>query len=314
MTLNILKASDPVSIETLILLLYGDPGAGKSSLAQTAADPLTLDFDRGVHRSHFRRDSVPVTSWDDIESMTPKDLEPYSTIAVDTVGRALDEIALSIIARDPKMATGAGALTLQGYGALKAEFAAWMRRLRSYGKDVILIAHGTEKESGDTLILRPEITGSSYGEVFKQADGVGYLRMEGRKRVLEWDPQERSVGKNPAGLEKAEVPNLAQAPDYMANLIAQIKAAIGQISEEGKAIAATVTEWQGKIAETDKAPALTKLVKGANSDLAGSAQKQVKALIAERSRELGLTWDSKTGAFAADPKKEESGADAPAKS
>lgn len=297
--LNILKSTDPISIETLIILLYGDPGAGKTSLAQTAAEPLTLDFDRGAHRSAFRRDSVPVDSWADVEAMAAKDLEPYSTIVVDTVGRCLDLMSLSIIERDPKLGMATGGLTLQGYGALKAGFAGWMRKLRSFGKDVVLIAHGDEKSSGDTIILRPEITGSSYGEVFKQADGVGYLRMEGRKRILEWDPQERSVGKNPAGLDRVEVPHLAQAQDFLAEIIATIKASINRLSEEGQKIVGVVAEWTEEIRAAENADDLTRLVEVANQDLSGSSKKQVKALIADRAQKMSLQWDKSKKAFLA---------------
>ena len=296
--LQIHRASEPIAIETLILLLYGDPGAGKTSLAFTAEAPLLLDFDRGAHRSAFRKDTVPVDSWSSVEGMTAKDLEPYSTIEVDTVGRCLDLMALSIIDRDPKLGMATGGLTLQGYGALKAGFAAWMRKLRSFGKDVILIAHGDEKTSGDVLILRPEITGSSYGEVFKQADGVGYLRMVGRKRILEWDPQERSVGKNPAGLAADEVPDLATQPDYMAGLIAAIKASIGRISEEGQAVAQTVMSWREKVLAAATPKALTKLVTAINAELEGAVMQQVKALVAERARELDLEWIAEEKEFA----------------
>lgn len=299
MPLNILKATDRVSIETLIILLYGDPGAGKTSLGQTAANPLTLDFDRGVHRSAFRRDSVPVDSWKDIEGMTAQDLEPYSTIVVDTVGRCLDLMSLSIIERDAKLGMATGGLTLQGYGALKAGFAAWMRKLRSYSKDVVLIAHGDEKSSGDTIILRPEIIGASYGTVFKDADGVGYVRMEGRKRIIEWDPQERSVGKNPGGFERSEVPHLAQAPNYLAGLIGEIKTTINRLSEEGQKTVEIVADWQARIGQAAKPKDLTDLVVAANAELSGSAQKQVKALIAKRSGELELQWDGKASKFLA---------------
>jgi hypothetical protein len=61
MTVRIIRSTDPVKIETVVVLVYGDPGAGKTSLAFTAADPLMLDFDRGAHRSGFRGDSVPPT-------------------------------------------------------------------------------------------------------------------------------------------------------------------------------------------------------------------------------------------------------------
>lgn len=306
--LKILKSTDPIEITTLILTLYGDPGAGKTSLGFSAADPLLLDFDKGAHRSHFRRDSVPVEKWPDVAKMDADDLAPYQTIVVDTVGRALDAMAVDIMAGNPKMKGPGGGLTLQGFGALKSRFADWMRDLRSYGKDVILIAHGVEKGKGDDVILRPDITGSSYGEVFKVSDAVAYLWMEGRKRTLEFDPQERFVGKNPADLDAVEIPDLGEQPRYMAELVGTIKAAIGQLSEEAQAIYITVQEHRETIEEAKTCKALTELVGVANDVENPAAQKQVKQLIAKQAGALSFEWDKKASKFVT-AKKEETGAE-----
>lgn len=296
MGLSILKSTDPVSVDTLITVIYGDPGAGKTSLGFTARDPLLLDFDRGAHRSHFRGDSVPIDEWDHVASMGAADLKPYRTIVVDTVGRCLDAMSIAIIRDDPKMKTRTGQLTRQGYGSLKVQFAGWMRELRSYGKDVVLIAHGVEKNKGDDLIMRPDITGSSYGEVFKCADAVGYLFLEGKRRTLAWDPQDRYVGKNPANLDPVEVPNLHAAPHYLGELIDKIKAEIGQISRQAEEIRAEVDSWRAKIDEAKSAKALTDLVELVNGDH-GPAVHQVKVLIARRAKELAYTWDKESEKF-----------------
>lgn len=303
MSLKILSGSDPVSIDTVTILVYGEPGSGKTSLAFTADDPLLLDFDRGAYRSAFRGDSVPVDAWADVDSMAAKDLEPYSTIVVDTAGRCVDVMALDIMRDNPKMRGPAGQLTLQGWGVLKARFAAWMRELRSYGKDVVLVAHGVESRDGDDLILRPDISGGSYGEIFKLADGVAYLRMSGSKRMLSWDPMDRAVGKNPAGLPPQEVPHLSQDPEYLAGILSEIKSAIGQISAQGKAVRETVDSWRTRLDKITTAKTLTKVLGEAKDDLDGAALVQVKALVAERMKDLGFRWDRDSDSFV-EPEKE----------
>src|SRR5690606_12335554 len=115
--------------------IYGAPGLGKTSLAFTADTPLLLDFDQGAHRAANRKDIVQVRAWGDVTSITEDDLAPFNTIIVDTAGRALDALTADIIRRNPKLGRG-GALTLQGYGALKAEFIAWLKLLNGFGKDV----------------------------------------------------------------------------------------------------------------------------------------------------------------------------------
>jgi hypothetical protein len=68
MSIHITRASEPITIQTVIILVYGQPGIGKTSLASTSESPLLLDFDRGAHRSGFRRDTVQVERWGDISS------------------------------------------------------------------------------------------------------------------------------------------------------------------------------------------------------------------------------------------------------
>lgn len=300
MAVNILKATDPVTINALNLMVYGDPGAGKTSLAFSAETPLLLDFDAGAYRSAFRQDSVPIQSWSDIEGLDEETLAPYQTIVVDTVGRCLDILAAEIMREEPKYKTRFGQLTLQGYGALKGRFASWLASLRASGKDVVLVAHGKEERKGDELILRPDMTGGSYGEVFKLADAVGYLWMRGKERTLEWDPQERMVGKNPAQLPPVEVPDLHQNPTFLADLIGQIKKAMGSISEQGQAVTEVVDEWRPKIEAAKSAKALNAVVSEiaeANGDIPQTAIKQLKALVGQRSRDLGLGWDAEKKSF-----------------
>src|SRR3990167_5019230 len=117
MALKIHKASDPILVTQIKMLIYGQPGIGKSSFGFTAEAPLTLDFDDGARRSAFRQDIVQIGSWADVNNITPEDLKPYKTLVIDTVGRALDFIAASLIADNPKLGSKTGGLTLQGYGA-----------------------------------------------------------------------------------------------------------------------------------------------------------------------------------------------------
>ena len=301
--LNILKSTDRILIDTICVLVYGDPGAGKTSLGFSAASPLLLDFDRGAHRSGFRGDSVSIDSWADVQSMTADDFAGYETIVIDTVGRCLDTMALSLINDNPKLQAPAGQLTLQGWGALKIRFAAWLREIRSYGLDVVLIAHGEEKKDGDEIILRPDVVGSSYGEIFKHADGVAYLRMRGNQRVLCWNPQDKYVGKNPAELEPVEVPHLSQSPRYLAETIGTIKERIGVLSEHAQQVFAQVEVWRERIESAKSAKALTGLVEKINGDgnVEGAVKAQVKASIAARAEALGVAWD---GAKFAKPKQE----------
>ena len=101
MALNIIRATDAVKVTILKVLLYGQPGLGKTSLAFTCNAPLCLDFDKGAYRSKQRKDALDIGTWSDVVELmrTPAALAPYQTIIVDTVGRCLDEITRHILDR-----------------------------------------------------------------------------------------------------------------------------------------------------------------------------------------------------------------------
>lgn len=299
MALKIHKASDPIEVTQIKMLVYGQPGIGKSSFGFTAEAPLTLDFDDGARRSAFRQDIVQVGSWEDVNAITAEDLKPYKTIVVDTVGRALDFIAASIIADNPKLGTKTGGLSLQGYGALKASFTSWLSRLNTLGLDVIMIAHDKEATNErDVKIVRPDVTGGSYNEIFKLADSVGYMFADGKKRVIDFNPTENYVGKNPAQFDIVAIPDYSKEPRFAADLIGKIKGALGAISEESRRIVEAVTKFRADVDGLTTPEELTQLIEGVNK-LEEPVKSQCKYVLNERAKSLGFEFDKTAKAFKA---------------
>lgn len=300
MALKIHKASDPIEIKQTKILVYGQPGAGKSSLSFTTDKPLMLDFDGGAHRSAYRQDIVRIESWADVTNITADDLAPYKTLVLDTVGRALDFLAMSLIASNPKLARSTGELSLQGYGALKGAFAQWIGRINTLGLDVVMIAHDKESTNErDVKIVRPDITGGTYHEIFKLADAVGYLYIvDGKRRVLDFSPTENYVGKNPAQFDVITVPHFGQEPDFGATLIADIKNTLGSISAEGQKIVAALNGFRTTLDETETAEEMTELLDVVNA-FENPLQSQAKKLMNDRVKALGFEFDKKAKAFKA---------------
>lgn len=295
MALKITKSNEPITVNSVCVMVYGQPGVGKTSLAFTAESPLLLDFDRGSYRSGFRKDTVQIESWRDVAEISPSDLQGYQTVVVDTVGRLLDLLAVHIIQDNPKMKGYGGALSLQGYGALKSAYAGWLKSLLALGKDVVLIAHDKEEKNGEDLIVRPDIQGGSYGEVFKRADGVAYLHKVGRETILDFNPTDRWVGKNAGDFAPLSVPNFATRPGWLGEVLKDLKDALNSLSAEQVAAMQLVADWRAKMDEITDAD-------GINASIADAAEldepvlSQVRALIKSRAEALQLVYEGKRGA------------------
>jgi hypothetical protein len=292
MALRITRSSDPIKVERLNLCLYAPPGIGKTTLAFTAASPLLLDFDQGAHRAANRKDTVRVQAWTDVADMKAEDLEPYATIVVDTAGRALDHLTADIIRRNPKAGRG-GALTLQGYGTLKAEFVAWIKMVNAFGKDVVLIAHMDEQRNGDEIIERLDVQGGSKGEIYKAADAMGRIVIRDGKRLLNFSPTDAAFGKNPGQLEPLEVPHPDRDPEFLAKTMQAIKDKLNALTEEQAAAQQVLVQWRERIAGMGSAEDFN----GALAEVK-LAPKAAQAMFADAAKVNGLAFDAKAKKYA----------------
>lgn len=279
--LRIVKASDPLTVEQIVLCLYSQPGLGKTTLGFTAEDPLLFDCDKGAYRAANRKDSVSAPNWKAIEAIEPSDLAPYKTIVLDTAGRSLDLLTADIIAANPKLGRG-GSLTLQGYGELKSRFGAYLRMLRTLGKDVVLIAHMDEQRSGDEVIERLDVQGGSKAEIYKSADAMGRILIRGNDRMIDFNPRENSFGKNPCSLPI--IPFSLANPKCLAEVIATIKERLNAQVETDKAASNAMQDWVLVLREAD-VTMLNRLLPEIRK-----AGPKVEALASKRARDLKLTF------------------------
>ena len=212
-------------------------------------------------------------------------------MVVDTAGRALDVLTADIIRRNPKAGRG-GALTLQGYGTLKAEFVAWLKHLNSLGKDVVLIAHMDEQRNGDEIIERLDVQGGSKGEIYKAADAMGRLSIRDGKRMLNFSPTDSQFGKNPGQLDPLEVPHPERAPEFLAGVIQQIKDKLNAMTEEQREAQALLEKWRTNLADVEDAVGINSLL-----DAAKASSRAAQILLHDRATALGLTFDKKVGEY-----------------
>lgn len=295
--MRIIKSTETISVDHPVFLIFGQPGIGKTSLAYSTKDPLLLDYDQGAHRAANRRDTLQIGAWADVvELMThPDALTPYATIIPDTVGRCLDVMTADIIRETPKLGPN-GNLSQQGWGVLKNRFRTWTSSLRALGKDVLLVAHDKEDKDGDTRIVRPDIVGGSYGEVMKIADFVGYCYMAGKDRVLDFNPTDRWVGKNPAGWAPFKIHPVGKAQTFMAELFDLGRVALGSISEASAGVMKEAEAWREKIATFTTAAHYNQAIPEIKK-LSAILQPQISKMLLDCAQSAGIPFDKSKKAF-----------------
>lgn len=299
MAAQLIEAVDVIDVSCLSMLIYGPPGGWKTSLAQTAENPITLDFDRGIHRAFNRQAALRFDAWADVAEAGEgsKALAGRKTLVIDTIGRMLDLLTTDIVRQNAKHGSATGGLSLQGYGVLKARFACWMGQVRQGGFDVVMIAHEKEERDGDERTLRPDIQGGSYTEVMKFTDLVGYLGVNrDGKRVLDFNPSDRHLGKNAAGWGPTHVPGLKEHPQFLANLLADAKFKIGKTAEASAALATVLDQWTTYLATTPKLAGFNDEVKEL-VDLPKPVKVQVWALVKRHAENRGWEFDRHTKEF-----------------
>lgn len=213
----------------VVIVLYGVPGSGKTSIATTAETPVIIDTDRGSDRAAQVADTLIANSWNDISTATDE-LHAYRTIVVDTAKSMLDDfLSVYVCEQNYKLRTN----SLKRFGEMASEFSAFVGKLQASGSDIIFICHDKETSEGDIIKHSPDCTGSSKDLLLRKADQVGYVSLINGHRTISFDPRDNFVGKNVAQIHDTEIPD-ASTPEFatfMATIIAKVKDSIRNKTE-----------------------------------------------------------------------------------
>ena len=219
--------------KNLVMLVYGSPGDGKTTLAISAPKPVLLDMDGGVGRTlaahrcpvvqgingkplPWSPDPANKANGEDEPSVLGALDEiralPFDTIVVDTVGKLLDAMSDALIRTNPALRQRDGSLSLKGYGARKRMFKDFVSQCLSMGKNVVFIAHATESKVGDDIKVSPLIGGSSETDLMTEIDLAGYLTNIGGKRLLFWGNDGSGLAKQFTAKNTCFLPNVMEVP------------------------------------------------------------------------------------------------------
>lgn len=204
-----------------VILLYGRPGTGKTTLASQFDDPLFFMFEGGAKSLSIFKESI--TSWkkfvtkiDELKS----EKHNFKTIVMDTFARAYDlcqEHVCNELGIDHPKDAPYGA----GWSAIKREFRKQMSRLIIMDVGLILICHVKDKEIEQLdgtmkTMTAPQTSNQSLEFIEEEVDLVAYYYYSGKgDRFIRVNATEDVVAKNRinghfTGITKFEAGNSPQ--------------------------------------------------------------------------------------------------------
>ncbi len=304
------KPSELEAKQTITMLVYGQPGVGKTTLGCSAPNCVLFDYDGGVQRINgaHKTLTVQIRSWEDTNAALQEIANDYpevQTIVIDTVGKMLDYMSDYIIRNNSRMKKSDGSLSLQGYGLRKQMFIDFIKQTSIFGKNVIFIAHEKEEKRGEDTVKRPDIGGSSANDLIKELDLVGYMSMLGKERTIAFNPTEWYYAKNTCNL-----PPVAKLP----LTVDENGVAVGDNDFIRKILEAYMTSQQQTREMTEKydqlISAIDTAVKAAataedmNGVLESMRQNQIYnsmlvggRKLAARAKEIGVKFNKVTGRY-----------------
>lgn len=305
------KPSELEFVTTIKMLVYGQPGIGKSTMALSAPNPVLFDFDGGVQRVNvaFQCPTLQVKNWEEalqaLEELKSGEV-PCNTIIIDTAGKMLDFMSDFIMRNDSKMRMRDGSLSLKGYGARKVMFVNFLREVSMMGKNIVFVAHEREDKDGETKIVRPEIGGSSAGDLMKELDLVGYVQAVGSDRTVYWTPQEKFYAKNTCNLPAwQKIPvivdekgNVTQANDTLQKVFTYYEANVKKIEETRKRYNELLEEIEMAIENITDAKSANEFAKAiGTTEIIWDSKVRARELFKAKVEQLKLKWDAKSKTY-----------------
>lgn len=302
------KSNELVIPSTVKMMIYGQAGMGKTTVALSAPKPLLLDFDNGVKRVNMAHldgiDIVQVSSWQDVQQVLQEDLSTYQTIVVDTIGKMMDFIiTYKCGTRQPQ---------IRDWGGINAEFSWMTRTLSSLNKNVVFVAHRDTRKDGDDTVFIPALREKSYNSIVTELDLLGYLEMRNengvQKRTVTFDPTSRNDGKNtcnlpgvmfvPCILDKNGNPTAKN--DFISTKVIMPYLNMLQVKKEERARYDKVIEEIKDNIEmiTDAQSANDFASRINNFEHVGSSLSMARRLFSAKVNALGLIFDKETKTYA----------------
>ena len=301
----LIKKAAELEINSAIkMMIYGQAGMGKTTLARSAPSPLLIDFDGGVKRVNMNHlqgvDIVQVNTWAEVNQLFSEDLSAYQTIVIDTIGKMMDFIiAYKCGSKQP---------SLRDWGGINQEFQSFSRNLSNLGKHIIFVAHRDSRKNGDDTVFIPALREKNYNSIVTELDLLGYLEMRSeqgvQRRTITFDPTSLNDGKNTCGLPSMMViptiidkqGNMTQPNNYVTEqIIKPYNTMLRTKQDEIARYANTLSEIREAVEFiTDARSANEFAARIKEFDHIGSSLQMARSLFSDKVKSLGLEYDKET--------------------
>lgn len=214
--MSLVKRRNEVNVpRNLKVMVYGQAGMGKTTLALSAPKPVLFDFDNGFNRLNDNHTEtvgiVQFQDWNQVHQILTSEaheLAEFETIVVDTIGKMMD----AIIAQR----CNGGQPRLNDWSYINNEFKWFTNTVTSLGKHVVFVAHRDTRVDNDATVFIPALREKSYNNIVTDLDLLGYVEMKnenGRQvRTITFDPTSRNDGKN-----TCQLPGIMHIPVILDN-------------------------------------------------------------------------------------------------
>jgi len=290
----IVKREDSFPERPVIILIYGSAGVGKTSVFNTSEKPILLDCDRGADRSVYRQDTIIASNWKEV-MQDEGDIKNYSTLGIDTAKSVLDDFLMSyVIEQDYNLKKN----KLKAYGAIADEFKLFINRRRGEKLDIVIIAHAKEEKDGDVTRISPDVTGGSKDLLLRIADQVGYMYMDNNQRTINFNPTDKTIGKNVARFPLLTVPDETDLmfKTFMAEIIKKVKSSIQEKTEEQRELLEKIESVQKELSSIDS-PENAARVAGLIKLLPASHVVAFRKSFEEKCTEQNIEWNKVSKVF-----------------
>lgn len=304
------KPSELEAKQTITMLVYGQPGVGKTTLAVSAPDAVLFDYDGGVQRINGAHQTltVQIRSWEDTSEALDEIVASYpdvKTIVIDTVGKMLDFMSDYIVRNNSRMKKSDGTLSLQGYGLRKSMFIDFIKKTAVLGKNIIFVAHEKEEKRGDDTVKRPDIGGSSANDLVKELDLVGYMQMLGKDRTIAFNPTEAYYAKNTCNLPAVtKIPLVVDETgmavgdnNFVRRVLATYKKTQAATQEETRKYDKLVDNIRTAVAAAQNAEGLNAILESIEKTQVYNSKMVGEKMVAQKAKALGLNFNAVDGRY-----------------